>query len=240
MDAIDTENRNDSSDKVKEKVRVVSLEDPSIIASDFSANSNSSVWSLCELNSDDHHVDLGDISPSISPIFTEQQMADHLRDRLMADDHMFSGEHASESTLNEHSTPSPDLQSDLELFDREMKSLESLDNGKDLKSKMEGDLDKNEGQLASKTSSKRLPRKRAEEVEDTSLDVENGIALRTRNRRRGTQDTEAKASVDSGKDAKPRTGSKDQENLAQRFVSLVSLLLHVVVHLIFTPPWHGG
>ena len=216
MDAIETENSNDSTDKVKEKVRVVSLEDPSIIASNFAANSNSSVWSLCGLNSDDHHVDLGDISPSISPIFTEQQMADHLRDRLMADDHMFSGEHASESTLNENSKPLPDLQSDLELFDREMKSLESLDSANDIKSKMAGNSGKSEGQSVSKTSRGNSERKRV--GEDTNLSEENGIALRTRNRRRGAPAGDVKAGMDSGKDVKPNIGKKEGEGLVQRLV----------------------
>lgn len=214
MEAIDAENSNDSTDKIKEKVRVVSLEDPSIIASDFAANSNSSVWSLCGLNSDDHHVDLGDISPSISPIFTEQQMADHLRDRLMADDHIFSGEHASNST-NENSRAIPDLQSDLELFDREMKNLESLDGGEDMKSKTDGYLVKSEGHIATKASSnsRRSPRKRG--AEDTSSDGKSGIALRTRNRRRGTHAGEVKAGSESGKDVQSKIESEDEEGLNQ-------------------------
>ena len=217
MDVLDTENSNDSTDKIKEKVRVVSLEDPSIIASDFAANSNSSVWSLCGLNSDDHHVDLGDISPSISPIFTEQQMADHLRDRLMADDHIFSGEHASESTLSDNSRSLPDLQSDLELFDREMEDLESLDSSSDFKSRKDGDSVKNDENLASKHS----PRKRA--ATDTSSEKEAGIALRTRNRRRGQQTTEVNDHKQASEKNEVSKGvNKDQKVLnqsIQRFVT---------------------
>jgi hypothetical protein len=226
MDAIDTENSNDSTEKVKEKVRVVSLEDPSIIPSDFGANSNSSVWSLCGLNSDDHHVDLGDISPSISPLFTEQQMADHLQVRMMADEHMFSGEHASESTLNQNSRPIPDLQSDLELFDREMKSLEGLDSAKDSKSKITGNLVKNERDSASKLASGKSPRKRLEE--DACSGEENGIALRTRNRRHEEPSDEEKAGVDSEKDVKSKIERKEGENLAERLVGVVLLSLHVL------------
>ena len=222
MDALDTENSNDSTDKIKEKVRVVSLEDPSIIPSDFAANSNSSVWSLCGLNSDDHHVDLGDISPSISPIFTEQQMADQLRDRLMAEDQIFSGEHASRSTLHGNDNSSgdlPDLQSDLERFDREMKTLESLDNGNDLKEKRVGD--KSDGQSTTDQTSRKSRVKRVGLV--SSSGEETGIASRTRHRRRGQQ--EATDVKQDEKDAKNE--SKDRDISSERLV-IYSVLLHVV------------
>lgn len=224
MDVVETENSNDSTDKIKEKVRVVSLEDPSIIASEFAGNSNASVWSLCGLNSDDHDVDLGDISPSISPIFTEQQMADHLRERLMNEDHIFSGEHASETRLNENSRPTSDLQSHLELFDREMKSLESNDSGDECKSKKEGDLPRDGGHLATKIPGKSSPRKRGV---DSSVEQEAGIALRTRNRRH-KQAGEVKVERDSGKDCS-KVESKDKENLSKGFV----WLLHLILSLLF-------
>ena len=229
MDVLNTENSNDSTDKIKEKVRVVSLEDPSIIASDFGANSNSSVWSLCGLNSDDHHVDLGDISPSISPLFTEQQMADHLSDRLMADeDHVFSGEHASESTLSENSRSLPDLQSDLEAFDREMEDLESLDSSNDFKPKKDGDSVKNEESLAGKQS----PKKRG--ATDTSTDDARkgaGIALRTRNRRRGQQTSEVNdAKQADEKEEVPKVTNKDHKELINRFVSMLIYGFAFAVH----------
>lgn len=230
MDVLDGENSNDGSGKVKEKVRVVSLEDPSIIASDFSGNSNASVWSLCGLNSDDHDVELGDISPSISPIFTEQQMADHLRERLMVDDQLFSANNTNDdSALN--SRPLPDfIHSDLELLDREMKKFENDGTGKDLKPKMEQDLITNDAKVASKRS----PRKR---VNDTIFENEgSGIALRTRNRRRGAQCSDLKASINSGKDVKYEITTRDEGILHQRYSLLCASQCHMCLLLLQPPP----
>ena len=196
MEALEKENSNDSTDKIKEKVRVVSLDDSTIIANsmaEFGSNSNASVWSLCGLNPEDHHVDLGDISPSISPIFTEQQMADHLTHRLMSEENIFSGEQATRST--ENARPIPDLQTDLELFDREMQSMENLDSSGVLISKKAADVG---GQLGTKDSHvvKRTTRKRGV---NSSVDRDTAIASGRRATRPNQHASGAKSDQETDK-----------------------------------------
>lgn len=126
---------------MKEKVRVVRLDDPTINAKSnigLGNNSSASVWSLCDINNDDSHVDLGDITPSISPVFTEeqvlelteQQMVDPMTHRLLDDgDTIFSVGNIGQSLQSGQRKGSPlhDFPSDLEIFNSEMKKMGELD-----------------------------------------------------------------------------------------------------------------
>lgn len=141
MENLAEETLNDHCD-MKEKVRVVRLDDPTINSKSNiglgNINSSASVWSLCDINNDDSHVDLGDITPSISPVFTEeqvlelteQQMVDPMTHRLLDDgDTIFSVENIEHSLQSGQQKGSPlhDFPSDLEIFNSEMKKMRELD-----------------------------------------------------------------------------------------------------------------
>ncbi|XP_046865077.1 death-inducer obliterator 1-like isoform X2 [Xenia sp. Carnegie-2017] len=209
MDSFDMENSNDSSDKVKEKVRVVSLEDPSIIASDFASNSNNSVWSLCGLNSDDHHVDLGDISPSISPIFSEQQMADHLRERLTAEENIFTGEGNDRVALSHDTKHLTDLKGDLELFDQEIKDFDHLDDATKDGAKNYSRFGQDDEESLAKIASKLSTNKRAQN-RDTIFPPRTRTALRNRTRQRGQEESKKVLEKSVTRDEKPSAKNLDQ------------------------------
>lgn len=138
MENITKETSNDQ-EEMKEKVHV-SLAGSTITQTSIGLgnNSNASVWSLCDINNDDTHVDLGDITPSISPVFTEEQvlelsgqhqMVDSVTHRLLdVGDNIFSVGNIDQPLASEQQKSSPlhDLSSDLEMFGSEMPNIEEF------------------------------------------------------------------------------------------------------------------